>query len=330
MHYGVRLPNSGPLASKEALAEMSLAAEDWGYDAVFPHDHLNWTYDDRYHFYAGSVEASDEQERPTHFYEAMATLSYLAGITKRVKLIPSAICLAWRPVLLLAREALTLHQLSGGRFILCLCVGNVRGDFEVTGTSWEKRGEIAVEKLKALRKVLYEPNPVSFEGQHVSFRDAVLDPKPDGLKIWWAGSSNDLAIKRAALYTDGLMGGSPEYFAEKSGDLYCIAREAGRGDVEFDLSCVPHACVARTDEEAWNIARKTIDAHRGGEWMTRHHATAKRRPTLVGSPETVASGVRRYRDAGVTYMGLGFVGHSLESLLGQMEMFAREVAPLVG
>ncbi len=329
MRYGVRLPNSGPFASREALVAMTIAAENLGYDAVLPHDHVNWGYDDRYHFYAGSREAADAQERPTHFYEAMTTMNFLAGITKRIRLIPSALCLAWRPVLLVAREALTLHQLSQGRFVLCLCVGNVRRDFEVTGTPWEERGRIAVEKLRALREVLYKPSPVSFEGEYVKFKDAELDPKPEGLKIWWAGSSNDIAIRRAARYADGLMGGSPEYFREKAHDLYREAEKAGRGDVKFEFACVPHACVAGSDEEARKIAGETMEAHDKGEWMTRHHVSARRRPLLMGSPRTVAAGVQQYKDAGVTLLGLGLVGHTLESLLEQMEMFAKEVMPLV-
>ena len=127
---------------------MATAAERLGYDAVSIHDHVNWGYDERYHFYAGSREAADSAERLTDFYDPIATLAYLVGITHRVRLIPSALCLAWRPVLILARQALTLHQLSKGRFVLNVCVGNVRRDFEVTGTLWEERGPIAVEKLK--------------------------------------------------------------------------------------------------------------------------------------------------------------------------------------
>lgn len=254
-------------------------------------------------------------------------MNFIAGMTERVRIIPAAICLAWRPVLPLAREALTLHQLSQGRFVLCLCVGNVKRDFEVTGTPWEERGAIAVEKLKVLRMVIDKPGPVSFEGKYVNFKDAELSPRPEGLKIWWAGSSNDISVRRAARYADGLMGGGPDFFEEKTSSLYDEAKKVGRGDIKFDLACVPHVCVAASDEEAWAIAGKTMDAHSQGEWMTRHTVGTKTRPNLVGTPDAVSKAIAAYKEAGVTFLGLGFVGHSVESLLEQMKIFAREVMP---
>ncbi len=329
MKFGVRLPNSGPFASRQAITAMATAAERLGYDAVLPHDHVNWGYDDRYHFYAGSREAADAHRRPTHFYEAMATMNYIAGMTERIRIIPAAICLAWRPVLPLAREALTLHQLSQGRFVMCLCVGNVRRDFEVTGMPWDERGAIAVEKLKVLRMLIDNPGLISFEGKYVSFKDAELSPRPEGLKIWWAGSSNDISVRRAARYADGLMGGGPDFFMDKTPYLYEEAKRVGRGDVKFDMACVPHVCVAASDAEAWDIAGKTMEAHSQGEWMTRHTVGTRTRPNLVGEPQTVANAVDVYKGAGVTFLGLGFVGHSVESLLKQMEIFAIEVMPRI-
>lgn len=331
MRYGVRLPNSGPFASPEAIASVADAAERLGYDAVMPHDHITWGYEDRYHCYAGSAEQVDAVDCPTDFYEATSTLSYLAGITQRVQLIPAALCLSWRPVILLARQALTLHRLAGGRFVLCVCVGNVRRDFEVTGTPWQERGRIAVEKLKVLRTVIDRPSPISFEGNYVKFKDAVLTPRPEGLSLWWAGGGTDIAIKRAARYAEGLMGAnSPDFFRRKIPELRKEAERVGRGDVAFQFATVVHTCVAASDEEAWRIGRKTVDVHFQSEWMQRHDASARRGTDLVGSPETVAAAVSEYKAAGVTLLGLGFVGHSQDSLLEQMELFAREVMPRVG
>ena len=331
MKVGVRLPNSGPFASPEAITAMAIAAEKLGYDAVSPHDHVNWGYDDRYHFYAGNAEAADAQERPTNFYEAFSTMSYIVGITQRVRLIPAALCLAWRPVLLLARQALTLHRLSEGRFVLCVCVGNVPRDFEVTGTPWDQRGAIAVEKLKVLRMLIDNPGPVSFEGKYVKFKDAELSPRPEGLQLWYAGADNDIAIKRTARYGEGMMGGGG-----KMAELRQEAERVGRGGVTFELCSVSAACIAPSDEEAWSISRQTVEAHTGGDWTQRtrrlltqrgYADPERRRPRLIGSPETVAAGVREHAASGYTTLLLGFMGHTLDSLLEQMEVFAKEVMP---
>ncbi len=330
MLFGVHLPNSGPFANLESISAIATAAERLGYDALQPHDHVTWGLEDRYHFYAGSSEAADALERPTDFYDSMTTMSYLSGITERIKLIPSAMCLAWRDIMLMCRQVLTLHQLSKGRFVLNVCVGNVRNDFRVTGTPWEKRGKIAAEKLQVLRMLIDGDGPMSFDGEHVQVEGAELNPRPRGLLLWYAGTS-DVAIKRTARYAEGWWpAGSPEYFQAKIPQLLDEAKSVGRGDVEFQFGTEAFTCVAPTDSEAWTIAEKTVEAHSQSEWMQRHDSSARKsRARLVGSPDTVAAGIREYEEVGATRLNLCFIGHTLDALLEQMEIFATEVMPRV-
>ncbi len=329
MLFGVHLPNSGPFAFLEALVSVARAAESLGYDAVQPHDHITWGMEDKYHFYCGAAEAADARERPTDFLDAMTAMSYLAGVTSRVKLIPSALCLAWRDPTVFARQALTLHQLSKGRFVLNVCVGNIRNDFNVVGAPWEERGKIAVEKLKFLRLLIDGEGPISFQGNYVKIEGAEMNPRPRGLPLWYAGTS-EAAVRRAARYCEGWWpAASPEYFRAKIPEIYRLAAEAGRGDVRFQFGSEAFTCVGATDDEAWRLAEKTIDAHSKSEWMQRHDAEArKRRAPLVGSPQTVATAVREYESAGATRLNLCFIGRTLDEVLEQMEMFAREVVPL--
>ena len=125
--------------------------------------------------------------------------------------------------------------------------------------------------------------------------------------------------------------GNPEFFSRKLPELHREAERVGRGDVEFEIGTAPRTCVASTDDEAWDIALKTVEAHTQGEWMQLFDSSGHRshQHEFVGSPETVAGVVRNYASAGVTTLGLGFIGHSVESLVEQMEMFSSEVIPLV-
>jgi alkanesulfonate monooxygenase SsuD/methylene tetrahydromethanopterin reductase-like flavin-dependent oxidoreductase (luciferase family) len=113
-----------------------------------------------------------------------------------------------------------------------------------------------------------------------------------------------------------------------------MAEEAGRGKVDFEVATLLRTCVASTDEAAWKIARRTIEDRANpvrGEWLT-HYSTAIQqmaRKSLVGSPETVAATVREYEEAGATVLHLGFVAHSVDTLLEQLETFVKDVAPLV-
>ena len=328
MQFAVRLANSGPLASREAMRTMAVAAEQLGFDAVSIHDHVNWGWSDRYHFYVGAVEQADATDNPLDFYSAFATLGYLAGITSRVRLVPAALCLAWRHPLQVAREALTMHALSRGRFVLCVCVGNVQKDFEATGTPWEKRGQIAVEGLKVLRSVMDATGPVSFQGEYFRFERADLHPLPRGLRMWYAGTS-DVAIRRAARYGEGWMpAGDPAYFHSKVPELRRHAERYGRAGVQFEVATVCRTCVARTDEEAWRIGRRTLESELAAEWLTRHDIGDIRKTWLVGSPERIAGRIREYEAAGVTMIGIGIIAHTLAGIVEQLELFAKEVIPL--
>jgi alkanesulfonate monooxygenase SsuD/methylene tetrahydromethanopterin reductase-like flavin-dependent oxidoreductase (luciferase family) len=40
--FGIRVPNSGPLASPESIVQVAREAESLGYDSIWVHDHLNW------------------------------------------------------------------------------------------------------------------------------------------------------------------------------------------------------------------------------------------------------------------------------------------------
>ena len=38
--FGIRVPNSGPLASPESIVRVAREAESLGYDSIWVHDHL--------------------------------------------------------------------------------------------------------------------------------------------------------------------------------------------------------------------------------------------------------------------------------------------------
>ena len=83
--FGIRVPNSGPLASPESIVQVAREAESLGYDSIWVHDHLTWTEEiHRTHISSGSDD-SKTGDSPD-FYEAMTTLAYLAGLVRSVRL----------------------------------------------------------------------------------------------------------------------------------------------------------------------------------------------------------------------------------------------------
>src|SRR5690348_11505038 len=86
-------PTSGDPAGTLALGR---ALDDLGYDLIGIQDH---------------------PYQPRH-YDALALIAVLLGQTRRVRIFPDVANLPLRPPAMLAKQAATLDQLSGGRFEL--------------------------------------------------------------------------------------------------------------------------------------------------------------------------------------------------------------------
>ena len=79
LRFGARLPVSGPLASQQSILEVGRAADELGFDAVTTHDHVSFSYDERYHNAGGSAQLVDEADKKglpvTNNFETMTTLA---------------------------------------------------------------------------------------------------------------------------------------------------------------------------------------------------------------------------------------------------------------
>src|SRR3954464_2884066 len=82
---------------------------------------------------------------PAPFYEPFTTLSWLAGVTERVRLGTTVLIVPYRHPLLVARMAANLPRLSGGRLVLGVGVGWARQEFAALGVPFERRGRLTDE-----------------------------------------------------------------------------------------------------------------------------------------------------------------------------------------
>jgi len=333
MRFGVRLPHSGPFASRSAIDAVTDAAERLGYDAVMVHDHVQWGQFDRYHFYAGAAEVVDRMERATDFFEAHTTLAYLAARTKRLRLIPASIVLGWREPVMVARLASTLDHLSQGRYVLSVCAGNVQKDFEVSGVPWVERGKRTEEALAVITGLLSSDHAqFTFEGSFSALDGVELFPKAPNLSVWYGGQSK-AALRRTARFANGwLVGGSPGFYRQHVPVITDMAHERFGRQVEFEFGCLSPTAIARTSDEAEKIAEGTVRKRQEeADWLKRTHDPREiGASNLVGTPDRLIDRIGEFREAGVNFMGLGFIGHSVEQLVDEMALFAEEVFPHVG
>lgn len=140
--------------------------------------------------------------------ELMTTFGVIAGRTERLKFGMNAIVVSLRDPLILAKECASLDYLSGGRLLPVFGVGGeTNPEFRATNRSPRGRGAQADEALDIMA-ALWTGEPVTYEGAHYRYTEAVISPKPvqDPLPLWIGGSS-EAAIRRTARIGTGWLAG---------------------------------------------------------------------------------------------------------------------------
>jgi probable F420-dependent oxidoreductase len=198
MKFGLDLPHFNQIATRDSILDAARMAEDEGWDSVWVTDHV--------------VMPSPPPRPYGHFYEAITTLALVGGMTQRVKLGTSAIVLAQRNPIIVAKQISTLDTLSQGRVILGVTAGWIESEFELLGADFHRRAQILEEGVGVLRALWTQETP-SFSGQFFRFANTVFSPKPaqPHLPIWICGKS-DRTVERAARIGDGwhMAGATPE------------------------------------------------------------------------------------------------------------------------
>jgi probable F420-dependent oxidoreductase len=316
---GIRLPNSGPLASSAAILEAALLSESLGFSSVWVHDHLAWPSSRRTHFAAGSIEAVRDQ--PPVFFESLSTLAFLAGATRRIRLGTSGLVLPWRDPRVLAKQLATIHEMSGGRLVAGVAIGRFEDEFQAQQVPYRERGRITDEHLACLAEILGPSTVTTFEGQRVQVAGAEYFPKPRDFPIWICGMSPQ-AHQRVVRYGRGWLPGplTPDEYGDGARVLAGRLADAGRSPAEITWALEIFTCVAPTDGEALAVARRSLE-HQWGD-IERGAARA-----LVGSPATIADRMQEYVTAGVTHFEVKFLCHDLDMMRGMIRAYARDVVP---
>lgn len=191
MKFGIVLPNVGATASRMALIDTLMAAEALGFDSVWVSDHI-------------AIPDSDAGQLG-NIYESITTLSYLAGLTRTIKLGVSALVLPQRNPVEMAKSIATLDVLSGGRTIVAAGIGWSEGEFRNLGYSFNDRAQRMSEYLRILRTIWRGQAKVNFQGKYFQLSNMAFSPSPiqtGGPPLWVAGNSIK-SLRRAIHLADG-------------------------------------------------------------------------------------------------------------------------------
>ena len=175
------LPNYGEGSSPDGIRRAAEAAEELGFDSVWATEHL-----------IVGPAAVDPYGR---VYDPLVTLAWLAGRTERIGIGTSIALVALHNPVHLAKEAATLQELSGGRFMLGVGVGWHEDEYRFVGVPFRGRGRRADEAIAVIRALWSGER--DFAGETWSFHDATQEPLPSPQPEIWVGGSSVRAIRRA-------------------------------------------------------------------------------------------------------------------------------------
>jgi alkanesulfonate monooxygenase SsuD/methylene tetrahydromethanopterin reductase-like flavin-dependent oxidoreductase (luciferase family) len=165
-------------------------AEGLGFDGVWGFDHFMPMYG----------------EGPGECFEGYTTLAALAMATTRVRLGLLVTGITYRPVSLLAAEAITIDHASNGRLELAIGTAWFAEEHRQLGFEFPPTGvrvDMLEDSLQILRK-LFTQDDVTFTGRRLSVEHATLHPRPvqDPLPIWVGAAGEKRSLPMVAKYAD--------------------------------------------------------------------------------------------------------------------------------
>lgn len=243
----------------------------------------------------------------TVWYDTIATLGFLAGITCNVRLMSYVWVLPYRHPLMSAKAFATLDALSHGRVIIGVGAGHLQGEFETLGVDFSQRGSLLDEGIDLLKAALTEEYP-QFSGKHWQTAELGLQPRPvqTPRPPVWVGGSTPAAMRRAARKGDGwLPQGVPEMGMQAAIELIRDERRRHLGDEPIALGM---------NSPFLYVGEAGFELPPG---------------TLSGSPEAMADELRQRKQLGISHMGVRFRSRSCDELLDQIEAFGTQVGPLL-
>lgn len=238
------------------------------------------------------------------FYDAWTLISFLGGLTSRIRFFPDVISLPLRPPAMLAKSAASLDVLTGGRVELGLGAGAFWEAIGAMGGAMRSRAE-AVEAIEeaidVIRLVWSGERGVRYEGRHYRLSGLHTGPVPVHDIGIWVGARGprmlDLIGRKGDGWVPSASWAPPE---DLRGYLEVIERSASR--VGRDPSKI-----RRVYNVGGSIGDAAGERFRGppGQWVSEiSEAVALGMDTFVFWPEG-------------------------EDRNAQVERFATEVAPAV-
>lgn len=224
-------------------------------------------------------------------------LAWLAGQTTRARIGVSVLVLPRHNPLILAKHAADIDQLSGGRLVLGVGLGNNAAELPMYGVQPERRVRRFVEQVQAIR-ALWTNSPSGFTGDFHQLAGANIEPKPlqkPHPPIIF-GANADAALARSVRHADGWMGAgsSPlDDFPRKVALVRSLLADAGRDPASFPISKRLYLAV---DDDEPRALRRLRD------WFAYYYGNADNaeRAAVWGSRAKIAELLHQWAELGLS------------------------------
>jgi F420-dependent oxidoreductase-like protein len=224
MRYGLKLSQN---ATIDQLRAVWLVADEAGFDHCWCMDHL--------------ATLGPRDDGP--IFEAWTLLAGMAVATSRTRIGCMVTGNTYRHPAVLAKAAVTVDHLSGGRLEFGLGAGWAENEHTMLGLPFGTRGDRADWLEEACQVIwsLWTEQRTSFDGSYYHLAGAIAEPKPVQQPyppIWIGGSGRQRTLRITARYADvwNAAGGSPDEVAEVSAVLDRRCAEIGRDPAQIRRS----------------------------------------------------------------------------------------------
>jgi alkanesulfonate monooxygenase SsuD/methylene tetrahydromethanopterin reductase-like flavin-dependent oxidoreductase (luciferase family) len=178
-------------------------------------------------------------------------------------------------------------------------------------------------------KAIWTQPLASYQGKYISFQNAEIYPKSfqKPHPPVWVGGWMDQAAQRAAKFGEGWIPGwlSPKEMARGCEILNKTATEHGRDPGKITIAVEKLAAIARTRDEALNLALPTIRASSQSYERDVDNVQFALDRHIIGSVDDVRRRIDEFIEAGVQHFELKLIYADMETLFGEMELWAKEI-----
>lgn len=236
--------------------------------------------------------AAEEGGMSYTWYEPLSTLSYLAAVTSRARLMTNVYVAAYRSPLQTAKSFATLDALSGGRVILGVGAGHLQAEFEALGVDFAARGRITNEAIDAI--------VVAWSARPAQEPAPVQSPRPP----IWIGGSGAPALRRVAERGDGwIPQGTMRKLMPDSIDAIRARRDEVRPDARLDIGYI-HEYVYVGDA-GWDFGDYTVS----------------------GSDQRIIDKCNEMGSIGVNHLQMRLRARDVEEFCDQVAAFGDRIGP---